>query len=200
MILQRVFGTLSALAFAASCFAGSVNVALSANGGVASQSSLYSDGGLVALVASNCNDGSTGGNISLGEGCHTNSDVNAWWQVTFGADSYITSVEVFNRTDCCFDRINPFSVILYDDSSQVVWSSSGNTIGGSGVGTVSTPDVLARSLRIQLDRQDFLNLAEVEAFGDSSGDSSVPEPSALILLVLGLAGLAFLRRISHLAA
>jgi hypothetical protein len=193
MILQRVFGTLSALAFAASCFAGSVNVALSANGGVASQSSLWPVGG---LVASNCNDGLTDGNMSLGQGCHTNFDDHAWWQVTFGADSYITSVEVFNRTDCCTDRINPFSVILYDDSSQVVWSSSGNTIGGSGVGTVSTPDVLARSLRIQLDRQDYLNLAEVEAFGDSSA----PEPSALILLVLGLAGLAFLRRISHLAA
>ena len=86
---MRPFHTLAALVLANACWAVPINVALSSNGGVASESSVFVFGD-----ASKCNDGNTDGNYFPAASpvfnsiCHT--DVNAdhfvrtpWWQVTF---------------------------------------------------------------------------------------------------------------------
>lgn len=119
-----------ALSIVALCIAPPINVALSSNGGVATQSSTYPGG-----PASNANDGNTNGNwdFSLVNNSvsHTNPELNAWWKVSFSAPSAIETINLFNRTDSpdiTNARLNPYSVYLYDAGNSVVWSSTGNNM------------------------------------------------------------------------
>ena len=83
--------------------------------------------------------------------------------------------------------MNPFSAYLYDDFGAVVWTSSGNTIDlPDTTATLTTPDVLARTLRIQFDGSYILNLAEVEAFTVDTLPVETPEPASWLLLVFFL--------------
>ncbi|HUI78488.1 MAG TPA: SBBP repeat-containing protein, partial [Bryobacteraceae bacterium] len=50
-------------------------------------------------------DGNTDGNYFDGSVSHTGLDANAWWQVDLGSSAVISSIVVWNRTDCCGDRL-----------------------------------------------------------------------------------------------
>src|SRR5262249_27273011 len=58
--------------------------------------------------ASKANDGNTDGNVGHGSVTVTNSatEANPWWQVDLGASATVNSVVVWNRTDCCGNRLS----------------------------------------------------------------------------------------------
>ena len=178
---------------ASTCFAGPINVAFSGNGGVASQSSTAFGG-----TADRANDGNTDGAFFNGSVTHTDGEFHAWWEVVFNADYSISQIEIFNRTDCCQDRINPFSVFLYDSSSNVVWSSGGNSIIlPATTATFAVPDIEGRRVRVQLDGSNYLHMAEVEVMGEIPAPSTVPEPASLVLMGLGCTGLLLRRGVAR---
>ncbi|MBL8230779.1 MAG: discoidin domain-containing protein [Bryobacterales bacterium] len=158
-----------------------INVALATNGGTAQQSSTFRP----EFPASHAIDGTingTGNNIS-----HTSSELNAWWQVTFNASYFITEVTIFNRTDCCPERINAFSVFLYDAGNNVVWSQTGNSIIlPATTATFTGINTVGNRLRVQLDGTNFLHLEEVVAMGDTAPANDIPEPSTCALAGAGL--------------
>ena len=78
-----------------------------AQGKAASQSSTGSGGGANRAV-----DGNTNGTYSVGSVTHTTNSRNAWWQVDLGANSAIDSIQLWNRTDCCADRLSNFYVFV----------------------------------------------------------------------------------------
>ena len=166
---------------------GAANVALQSNGGVASQSSLDYGG-----PAGRANDGNTSGNWSDASVSHTGYEFQAWWQVVFDQQFVISSIEIFNRTDCCQTRINPFSVFLYTNASDSdpVWSATGLTMDLDNQESLAIPNVLAERLRVRLDGTEYLHLAEVQAF-EASG---VPEPGTVVLTVSALGALVLRRR------
>jgi hypothetical protein len=43
---------------------------------------------------------------------HTNKDQGAWWQVDLGAIKTINQINIYNRTDCCMDRLSQYRVII----------------------------------------------------------------------------------------
>ncbi len=45
----------------------------------------------------------------------TNPDLNAWWQVDLGASASLRSVVVWNRTDCCSERLSDYWVFISDN-------------------------------------------------------------------------------------
>ena len=49
-------------------------------------------------------DGNTDGNFYRRLGDCNQPDANAWWQVDLGASARVSSVVIFNRTDCCASR------------------------------------------------------------------------------------------------
>ena len=119
-------------------------------------------------------DGIRDGNWNSGSVTHTNSEANAWWQVDLGAVRSIVSIGIWNRTDCCADRLSNFYVFVSDtpfNSPDVL-----ETVQQAGVfafqetGQAGSPTTIAvgrtgRYVRIQLAGTNVLSLAEVEVNG-----------------------------------
>ncbi len=45
---------------------------------------------------------------------HTNSQNNPWWEVDLGSSKNIGQVKIWNRGDCCQNRLNNFDIKIYD--------------------------------------------------------------------------------------
>jgi YVTN family beta-propeller protein len=142
-------------------------------GKAAKQSSTYSP-----AVASRAVDGNTNGAFGAGSLSHTNSQANAWWQVDLGASRAIDRIRLWNRTDCCGDRLRNFHVLLS------ATDMTGRTLSAlladpavikRSVGAAVIPSNIdiqggatARYVRVQLAGTNALQLAEVEVFGTAA--------------------------------
>ncbi len=99
---------------------------------------------------------------------HTNGEQFAWWQADLSEGMQrISTVRVFNRFDCCQDRLNNFRVVLYDAQGAEVWTSGffGNATASNPI-NVAVPDITAARVRIQLTTNNYLHLSEVEVETD----------------------------------
>jgi len=152
-----------------------------AQGKPTSQSSLYQIAGPSRAV-----DGNTNGHWGNGSVSHTQKNREAWWQVDLESVSHIDKVVLWNRADCCQDRLSNFYVIISEEplkgglktllSSPRVWSSHHP---GQAPMSVATPvGKNGRYVRIQLAGENYLGLAEVEVMGHQASDSSVPTSNA----------------------
>jgi hypothetical protein len=147
--------------------AGSPDLAL---GKTATQSSEAYGGSPSRVV-----DGDTNGVFGNNSVSHTDLNPNAWWQVDLGGTSPLTSINVWNRTDCCADRLNDFWVFTsptpFDTSLTPqqqaarpgVWSS--HQTGTAGTVTTVRPGTPGRYVMVQLNGTNYLALAGVEVFG-----------------------------------
>ncbi len=144
-------------------------------------------------------DGNTDGNFTDGSVTATNLDSNPWWQVDLGASVGVTSIVVWNRTDCCASRLNDYWVFfsstpfLPTDTPATLQGRAGTfsfhqTTAPNPSTTISTITSLCplgiacplagssaialpvgRYIRVQLTNPGYLSLAEVQAFGPGSG-------------------------------
>jgi RHS repeat-associated protein len=92
--------------------------------GTASQSSTAFGG-----TANRANDGNTDGNFADGSVSHTDYQNQPWWQVDLGSSQQVSSVNVWNRTDCCQSRTTNFNVIVSDQPITTlgyIYDASGN--------------------------------------------------------------------------
>jgi predicted alpha-1,2-mannosidase len=124
-------------------------------------------------VAGRAVDGNTDGNFTVGSVTHTAEDGSAepWWQVDLGASKGISDVTVWNRSDCCSERLTDYYVLVSD--TPFTSQSLATTLAQPGVtavhrtDTAGTPTVVpvnttGRYVRIQLATTAPLSLAEVE--------------------------------------
>jgi hypothetical protein len=109
-------------------------------------------------------DGFTFGNLNSGSTSHTWNDAQPWWQTDLGSMKKIGIIKVFNRTDCCADRLHDWTVSVLDDNNNVVWSSY-QANAPSPVVSINTGGVTGRYVKVQLNHSDYLQLAEVQVFG-----------------------------------
>lgn len=139
---------------------GAPNIAL---GKPASQSSTYLSGAAGRAV-----DGNTDGTYANGSVTHTGADAGPWWQVDLGSVQYISAVRVWNRTDCCADRLANWQIKLSDtgaDWAAPKWASALQGQLGSP-STFVAVDKYARYVRVEMPGQtQHLSLAEVEVQG-----------------------------------
>ncbi|MFA8432908.1 MAG: HYR domain-containing protein [Marinifilaceae bacterium] len=139
-------------------------------GKAVSQSSTYPGGDAFKAV-----DGNSNGVWDNHSVTHTNNNAQAWWQVDLGAEEVVNYVNVFRRTDCCWDRLVNFYVLLSKNDLQSVSLAdalkdqsveSYYVAGNPGdVKRVLTSGNTARFVKIQLAGSNFLSLAEVEVMG-----------------------------------
>jgi hypothetical protein len=86
-------------------YATGYNLAL---GKPATESSTYPYSILVA--ASYAVDGNTDGEFLNGSTTHTNIEQGAWWQVDLGSKKNINEIIIYNRIDCCANRLSNYQV------------------------------------------------------------------------------------------
>lgn len=129
-----------------------------AQAGVATHSST-----LYGAQAARANDGNTDGNYGNGSVTHTNSQASAWWQVDLGAVRRVESIEIWNRTDCCADRLNNYTVSVLNASGTTVWSNVQSSSPNPRV--TLPPNIDGKIVKIQLNGTNNLSLAEVRVLG-----------------------------------
>jgi hypothetical protein len=153
-----------------------------AQGKLATQSSNYSAASTAVLAV----DGNTNGSFSAGSVTATNADTNAWWQVDLATSATVSSVTVWNRTDCCGSRLSDYWVFISDtpflatDTPLTLQSRAGTfashqTTAPSSSATISINGAQGRYVRVQLTGTDYLSLAEVQVFGNGGA----PPPTDL---------------------
>ncbi len=136
----------------------------------ATQSSVYG-----SAVASRAVDGNTDGNYAHNSVAHTNSETNAWWEVDLGGVQQIDAIQVWNRTDCCSERLKDFYVFVSEepfastDPTQLVnsgvWNHHITADIPAKVTTTVPVNHLGRYVRVQLAGRNNLQLAEVQVWG-----------------------------------
>ncbi len=139
-------------------------------GKAAVQSSDYS----AATGAARAVDGNTDGAFNNGSITHTLSQANPWWEVDLGTPHLLQGVRLWNRSDCCADRLTNFHVFVSD--APMAGRTLAALLADPAVRRVAYPaqmprtDLLmlgmsGRHLRVQLNSTNFLQLAEVQVFG-----------------------------------
>ncbi|KAA1245038.1 M36 family metallopeptidase [Aquimarina sp. RZ0] len=135
----------------------------------ATQSSLGFGG-----VPSRAVDGNTNGNYRDSSVTHTNREVG-WWRVDLQAVYNISSINVYNRTDCCTNRISGASVYvgLVNSTNPTDYVRIGDL---NDIARNAFPNIgrRARYIMVRRNNSNFLSLAEVEVQGTlAQGNSSV---------------------------
>ncbi len=143
-----------------------------ARGKNARQSSTYAgNAGAGAAV-----DGNTDGIYAHRSTTHTNQESQPWWEVDLGASHPIEEVRLWNREDCCANRLSKFKITISDTPfTDRKPMSLGKPLPGKGITTVQVDSVGRRAaipikgkgryVRIQLNGSGILSLAEVEVMG-----------------------------------
>jgi RHS repeat-associated protein len=138
---------------------------------------------LAGGVASRAVDGNTSGTWANGSVTHTNYEAGAWWQVDLGGMQAVQSVDVWNRTDCCVERLTNFNVMLLDSNQAII--ASVNMSGQAGTPSTVPISGTARYVKVRLVGTDYLSLAEVKVWGASGGGSSSTQIQWLVADQLG---------------
>lgn len=127
-------------------------------GVVATQSSIYEGG-----VASRAIDGNPRYDWGGGHIQHTQDSSNSWWKVNLGRDVHIYYVIVYNRSDCCQDRLGNTKLEILDANDKVVADQP--FVGAKDSYRFDFPKIVGRSVKVNKSIYGCLNIAEVEVFG-----------------------------------
>jgi hypothetical protein len=111
-------------------------------------------------------DGNTDENFWDGSVTHTYNNPGEWWEVDLEDEHTITGVTIWNRFDCCSERLTNF------DIEHWVWgtgwvtdmTSTASTAGVSVV-PISLDNVSSEWLLIRKTDSNYLSLAEVQVWG-----------------------------------
>ncbi|GIZ09741.1 carbohydrate-binding protein [Flavobacterium sp. UMI-01] len=118
--------------------------------------------------APNAIDGNVNGVFGNGSVSHTGGnatvDPTPWWKVDLGNSYKIQTIKIYNRTDCCSDRLNNFTVEVLNANGNIVFSQFYAT-APSNAFTVTTGNVVGKTVRISKTSSTALALAEVEVYG-----------------------------------
>ncbi len=120
-------------------------------------------------VASRAVDGITNGVFSDNSVTHTGIDTQAYWQVDLAKSFPIDSVVIYNRTDCCGERLSNFAIKLSSDGSTS--TDSIVMTGQCGIPGKFVFGKDGRFVRVQLRGVNNLSLAEVQVYsgGNTTG-------------------------------
>ncbi|KAK3755526.1 hypothetical protein RRG08_063602, partial [Elysia crispata] len=103
---------------------------------------------------------------------HTSNTSHEWWEVTLGQPKNIDTIRVYNRPDCCGERLRGFSLLARDSSNSTVFSYTDTSAVSQPVYTIVPSSRIVRPVRtIQINKRisSFaLTLCEVMALGESA--------------------------------
>ncbi|MEM9719504.1 MAG: discoidin domain-containing protein [Bacteroidota bacterium] len=143
----------------------------------AQQSSTYGKGTADKAVDT---DASTnkGPWASSGAITHTQRQQDPWWEVDLGAVYTLSKIQYTGRTDCCKERLEntyvfvsrtPFSTssLSSNRSNSAIWHRLNSNFPNPTI-SFHTGDIQGRYVRIQIQGNQALSLADVKVFGCSA--------------------------------
>ncbi|MEO1262001.1 MAG: RICIN domain-containing protein [Bacteroidota bacterium] len=126
-------------------------------------------------AASNAIDGNKNGNWAWSNNSitHTNDEKDPWWEVDLGGVYDISKIEIWNRRDCCWDRLKNFHIMVSERPISNNSTTQNQFIGGAHSFTSGDhPSMIlegnkrGRYVRIFLKADNMpLSLTEVEVHG-----------------------------------
>ena len=100
---------------------------------------------------------------------HTKSTgPTAWWKVVLRSRSYIDNIQIYNRDDCCGERID--GVTVYVDGElvgTVVREESAQLYSFGSLDRIGQEVMLRGSSKIVPDTPFVVSVAEVEVYGEA---------------------------------
>ena len=121
-------------------------------------------------MANKAVDGNDSGQLSASICTHTKSEDKPWWRVDLRSPTLITQLVIFNRADCCRERLHSFTIRIGDSLAN---NGNANPLCG-GVQSMKTDlvktfrcpnPVVGRYVTIQLQDRNYLTLCEVVVNG-----------------------------------
>ncbi|MCP3914581.1 MAG: hypothetical protein GY711_03370 [bacterium] len=70
-------------------------------------------------------DDNWNGVFNAGSVTHTPVVSDAWWEVDLGTEQVIDQVTIWNRTDCCAERLEGFRLRVLNGARETVWERKG---------------------------------------------------------------------------
>ncbi|MEL7530721.1 MAG: discoidin domain-containing protein [Bacteroidota bacterium] len=113
-------------------------------------------------------DGNTNSIYNQGSITHTQASTNPWWRVDLGDTYNIDQINVFNRTDCCIDRMIGAKVMVGDiDSSDPADYTEIGILNSDPQQNLSGLTASGRYIMLyQPGTNKILSIAELQAFGE----------------------------------
>jgi hypothetical protein len=155
-----------------------------ARGKVATQSTTYLGAGADRAI-----DNNTAGDYPEGSVTHTDWEAAPWWQVDLGRVMPVGQVNLYNRLDCCGERLSNFKLMVSEDGASFVEHAHPGVAGAVTTFIVNRP---ARYVKVQLNNTGSarpFSLAEVEVLAARNLGLGAPaaQSSTLLHHVAGLA-------------
>lgn len=144
-----------------------LNVAL---GRPTSQSSNFDPSRGASWSAVDGNRDGTYGSYRVAHTAGTEPDRRPWWMVDLGGQHHVDEVVIYNRTDCCGQRLADFDVQVLDDAMEIVGHEHQTGQLTDSQASYRLYGVRGRYVRVIMDdtgtmHERYLQLAEVEVFG-----------------------------------
>jgi len=127
--------------------------------------------------ATRATDGNTDGFYSHWSVTHTDwgfrntvpSSPGQWWYVDLQQRRRVRAVKIFNRTDCCSERLSHYNLHAWDPINSrwnVISDHSADDTTGVYEITIPTPsDLLTQYVMVAKTDDNYLSLAEVQVMG-----------------------------------
>ncbi|SSC10332.1 discoidin domain-containing protein [thiotrophic endosymbiont of Bathymodiolus puteoserpentis (Logatchev)] len=122
----------------------------------------------IPLFAGHAADGNTDGEFLNGSTTLTKKEQGAWWQVDLGSEKKINKIIIYNRTDCCSDRLSNYQVSISnkaDFSTHIYQQDFHVAPNPKKTIKLDAPGKQGRYVRVQLLDKNYLSLAEVQVMG-----------------------------------
>ncbi|MDE0740754.1 MAG: discoidin domain-containing protein [Planctomycetota bacterium] len=113
-------------------------------------------------------DGDTNGQWGGGSITHTDQldGTPSWWEVDLQDTYYISYMRIWNRLDCCSERLTNFTITVLDFEREVVWEETFLPNNGQITGSflpIEDVESEGQYIRVSLPGQ-YLSIAELEIF------------------------------------
>lgn len=109
--------------------------------------------------ASKCFDG------NANNFCHSGNKNKPWLTYDMGKEVYVSSVNIYNRRNCCQNRLNKHALQVSSDNKT--WRTCGTYTANSNLLFKEACSATGRFVRVQMLTNNWLNLGEVDVIGNA---------------------------------
>jgi hypothetical protein len=102
--------------------------------------------------------------------CHSGNQQNPWLQLDLGSIKHVTMVRIFNRVDCCMERLNDHSIYLGNNPNNPLSNALCNqeTVTAKIGPYEESCNGRGRYVYIRQNKHTILNLGEIEIYGPAN--------------------------------